>query len=190
MPLNENQIIEACLSQDRAAQKQLYELYSGKLFVVALRYMKSREAAQDVLQDSFVKVFKYLDSFRFDCPLEMWLRRIVINTALKALKKNSRWESSLEGDYMISEDLHYDNGGFKKLSYDQLLDMIGQLPEGSRAIFNLYAIEGYKHHEIAKKLKISEGTSKSQYSRAKVLLQEKLALEMKREESLSSEDKT
>lgn len=183
MPINETEIIKACLNKDRAAQKQLYELFSGKLFVVALRYMKNREAAQDVLQDSFVKVFKYLDSFRFDCPLEVWLRKIVINTALKALKKSSNWDQSLDGDYMISEEFHYDNGGFKNLSYQQLMDMIGELPEGCRAIFNLYAIEGFKHHEIADKLSISEGTSKSQYSRAKQLLQEKLAKETRREES-------
>lgn len=183
MPRNETEIIKACLNNDRSAQKQLYELYSGKLYAVALRYMKNKEAAQDVLQDAFIKVFKYLESFRFDCPLEVWLRKIVINTALKALKKSSNWDQSLEGDYMIAEEFHYDNGGFKNLSYQQLIDMIGELPEGSRAIFNMYAIEGYKHSEIAEQLGISEGTSKSQYSRAKQLLQEKLAIELKREES-------
>ncbi|SOE20813.1 RNA polymerase sigma-70 factor, ECF subfamily [Spirosomataceae bacterium TFI 002] len=188
MPINETDIIKACLNKDRAAQKQLYELFSGKLYVVALRYMKNKEAAQDVLQDAFVKVFKYLDSFRFDCPLEVWLRKIVINTALKALKKSSKWEQSLEGDYMIAEEFHYDNGGFKNLSYQQLMDMIGELPEGCRAIFNMYAIEGYKHQEIAEKLGISEGTSKSQYSRSKQLLQEKLAAEIRREESLWLKD--
>lgn len=182
MPNNETTIIKACLEEDRAAQKQLYELYAGKLFVVALRYMKTREEAEDVLQESFIKVFRYLHTFRFDCPLEVWLRRIVINTALKLLKKSGNWEKSLEGEYMIKEDLHYDNGGFKKLSYEQLLGMISELPEGCRVIFNMYAIEGYKHHEIAKELEISEGTSKSQYSRAKQLLQEKLAKETFREE--------
>ncbi|MCR9063055.1 MAG: RNA polymerase sigma factor [Cytophagales bacterium] len=176
----ENQIIKACLENDRSAQKQLYEMFSGKLFAVALRYMKDQERAKDVLQDSFVKVFRHLNTFRFDSPLEGWLRKIVVNTALKALKKNNTLTQSLEGDYMISEDLHYTNKGDENLSYRQLLSLIGELPEGCRTIFNLYAIEGYKHHEIAKMLGVSEGTSKSQYSRAKMLLQEKITEELKR----------
>lgn len=177
---NETQIIQDCLKQDRAAQKKFYELYSGKLFVVALRYMKDRESAQDVLQDSFVKIFKYLDTFRFDSPLEAWLRKIVVNTALKALKKDKKLTQSLEGDYMINEELHYSNSGFENLAYEHLMKVIGELPEGCRTIFNLYAIEGYKHQEIAKMLEVTEGTSKSQYSRAKSLLQEKLVRENKK----------
>jgi RNA polymerase sigma factor (sigma-70 family) len=144
---------------------------------VALRYMRDRENAQDVLQDSFVKIFRYLDTFRFDSPLEAWLRKIVVNTALKALKKDKKLTQSLEGDYMINENLHYSNLGFENLSYQHLMKMIGELPEGCRTIFNLYAIEGFKHQEIAKILEVTEGTSKSQYSRAKMLLQEKLAVE-------------
>ncbi|MGR3811684.1 RNA polymerase sigma factor [Jiulongibacter sp. NS-SX5] len=179
MPV-EKQIIEACLENDRAAQKQLYEMFSGKLFVVALRYMHDREKAKDVLQDAFVKIFRHLDSFRFDSPLEAWLRKIVVNTALKALKKSGNLTQSLEGDYMIDEDFHYKNKGQENLSYQQLLELIGELPDGCRTIFNLYAIEGFKHHEIAKMLGVSEGTSKSQYSRAKMLLQEKLMIEQER----------
>jgi len=174
---NENQIIQDCLKQNRSAQKEFYELYSGKLFVVALRYMRDRDNAQDVLQDSFVKIFRHLDTFRFDSPLEAWLRKIVVNTALKALKKDKKLTQSLEGDYMINENLHYTNLGFENLSYQHLMRMIGELPEGCRTIFNLYAIEGFKHQEIAKMLGVTEGTSKSQYSRAKMLLQEKLAVE-------------
>ena len=179
MPI-EKQIIEACLENDRAAQKQLYEMFSGKLFVVALRYMHDREIAKDVLQDAFVKIFRHLDTFRFDSPLEAWLRKIVVNTALKALKKAGNLTQSLEGDFMIDEEFHYDNKGHENLSYQQLLEVIGELPDGCRTVFNLYAIEGYKHHEIAKMLGVSEGTSKSQYSRAKSLLQEKLAIEKER----------
>ncbi len=181
MPV-ETQMIEACLKQDRNAQKQLYEKFSGKLFVVAMRYMKNRESAEDVLQESFIKVFRHLDTFRFDCPLEAWLRKIVVNTALKALKKQDGWSQSLEGDYMIDEEFHYNNQGYQDLSYNELMKMIGELPEGCRTIFNLYAIEGFKHHEIAEMLHVSEGTSKSQYSRAKSLLQDKLAVEKTRQE--------
>ncbi len=185
--LTEQQIIEACLNEDRAAQKQLFEMFSGKLFAVALRYMKDQESAEDVLQDSFVKVFRHLNTFRFDSPLEAWLRKIVVNTALKALKKNSGLTQSLEGDYMIHEDLHYANSGYENLSYQQLVGLMNELPDGCRTIFNLYAIEGFKHHEIAKMLGVTEGTSKSQYSRAKSLLQEKLEREQNR---LNTQEKT
>jgi RNA polymerase sigma factor (sigma-70 family) len=177
---NEKQIIQDCIKQDRSAQKQFYELYSGKLFVVALRYMRERENAQDVLQDSFIKIFKHLETFRFDSPLEAWLRKIVVNTALKALKKDKKLTQSLEGDYMLNVEYHYTNLGFQNLSYEYLMKMIRELPEGCRTIFNLYAIEGFKHQEIAKMLEVSEGTSKSQYSRAKSLLQDKLEIEKNR----------
>ncbi len=176
MPI-EHQIIEACLKEDRSAQKQLYEMFAGRLFAVALRYMKDRDSAEDVLQDAFVKIFRHLNTFRFDSPLEAWLRKIVVNTALKALKKNAGLAQSLEGDYMISEDLHYANSGYENLSYQQLISLMNELPDGCRTVFNLYAVEGYKHHEIARMLGVTEGTSKSQYSRAKSLLQEKLEKE-------------
>jgi RNA polymerase sigma factor (sigma-70 family) len=173
MPLRK-QLIEDCLNEDRIAQKQLYELFAGKLFAVALRYMKDRESAEDVLQESFVKIFRYLNTFRFDSPLEAWMRKIVVNTAIKALRKSNRLTQHLDGEYLINEDLHYTNNGYENLSYQQLINLINQLPDGCRTIFNLYAIEGFKHHEIAKMLDVTEGTSKSQYSRAKSLLQEKL----------------
>lgn len=173
MPLRK-QLIEDCLNEDRIAQKQLYELFAGKLFAVALRYMKDRESAEDVLQESFVKIFRYLNTFRFDSPLEAWMRKIVVNTAIKALRKSNRITQHLDGEYLINEDLHYTNNGYENLSYQQLINLINQLPDGCRTIFNLYAIEGFKHHEIAKMLDVTEGTSKSQYSRAKSLLQEKL----------------
>ncbi|UBM57904.1 RNA polymerase sigma factor [Marinilongibacter aquaticus] len=171
---DEKQIIERCLKQDRLAQKQLYDLYSGRLFVVALRYMKDEDEAQDVLQDAFIKVFKYLDTFRADSPIEVWLRKIVVNTALKALKRKSNLTLALDGDHMINHEYHHQNLGFENLSLQHLLKMIGDLPEGCRTVFNLYAIDGYKHNEIADMLGVTEGTSKSQYSRAKGLLQEKL----------------
>lgn len=180
---DEKQIIENCLQHDRSAQKQLYELYAGKLFAVAIRYMKDREKAEDVLQDAFIKAFRHLDSFRFDSPLEGWLRKIVVNTALKALKKDKNLTQSLEGDYQITEGFQYHNMGFENLAYQDLMEILGELPDGCRTVFNLYAMEGYKHHEIADLLRISEGTSKSQYSRAKSLLQEKLAKVKKIEES-------
>lgn len=155
-------------------------MFASRLYAIALRYMKDKESAEDVLQESFVKIFRHLDTFRFDSPLDAWLRKIVVNTALKALKKNSGLALSLEGEYMIDENLQSYHTVMERLSHQELIDLIGELPEGCRTVFNLYAIEGYKHHEIAKILGVTEGTSKSQYSRAKSLLQEKLAAEERR----------
>jgi RNA polymerase sigma factor (sigma-70 family) len=181
------EIVEACIRQERAAQKQFYELFSGKLFAVAMRYMKNRDNAQDVLQDSFVKIYKNLQNFRFDCPLEAWLKRIVINTALKALQKQPDWQIGMDDNLQIETTITHSNFGFENLKYDALLAMIGELPEGCRMIFNLFAIEGYKHNEISDMLGITEGTSKSQYSRARQLLMDKL-LKEKRKEDRSMED--
>lgn len=177
---NDQQIVEACIRQERVAQRKLYEQFSGKLFGVAMRYMKDREEAQDVLQDAFVKILRKIDTFRFDCPLEAWMRKIVVNTALKVLQKNAQMKwVDIDGQYDL-EDQNQQNLGLENMKMDTLLGMVNELPEGSRMVFNLYAIEGYKHHEIAEMLGINEGTSKSQYSRAKNLLSEKIVKENNR----------
>ncbi len=177
---NDQQIVEACIRQDRVAQRKLYEQFSGKLFGVAMRYMKDREEAQDVLQDAFVKIFRKIDTFRFDCPLEAWMRKIVVNTALKVLQKNAQMKwVDIAGQYDL-EDRNQQNLGLENMKMETLLGMVNELPEGSRMIFNLYTIEGYKHQEIAEMLDINEGTSKSQYARAKTLLSEKIEKENNR----------
>jgi RNA polymerase sigma factor (sigma-70 family) len=173
--LDEKKLIHACIKGERAAQKQLYEKYAGKLYAVSLRYMKSSDDANDVLQDSFIKIFGRLETFRFDCPFELWLKRIVINTSLTALGKR-------KVNYDIDDYQHEvveisGNLGLENLGYNELMKMIHSLPEGCRMVFNLFAVEGYKHSEIAEMLKISEGTSKSQYSRARSILMEKIELE-------------
>ncbi|MFN3589679.1 MAG: RNA polymerase sigma factor, partial [Spirosomataceae bacterium] len=155
------------------AQRKLYELYASKLFAVTMRYMKNRADAEDVLQEAWVKVFKNLESFRFDCPLEAWIRRITINTAIRALKNRPDWSLHID-----TEGLQVEGGlgesGLEQLTWRELVSFIQALPDGCRMVFNLYAVEGYKHHEIATLLGITEGTSKSQYFRAKALLQEKV----------------
>lgn len=177
---NENQIVEACIKENRVAQRRLYDQYAGKLYGVALRYMKNKEDAQDVLQDAFVKIYRKIDTFRFDCPLEAWMRKVVVNTALKAIQKNAMANLSDIDDYHIDAEHHSQNLGLENINMATLMQMVNQLPDGSRTIFNLYAIEGFKHHEIAEMLGINEGTSKSQYSRAKSLLIEKIETENQR----------
>ena len=157
-------------------QRQLYEQYAGKLFVVSKRYTKDPVGAEDVLQDAFVKIYQHLDQFRFDCPLEAWLKRIVINTALKYLRSQQAWDQATDIEEMAPL-LAQNELSIPTLNYQYLLALIGELPPGCRAVFNLYAIEGYNHAEIGKLLSISEGTSKSQYFRARALLQHKLQMD-------------
>lgn len=172
----ERELVEACIRKERTAQRQLYELFAGKLLVTAMRYMKNRDDAEDVLQDSFIKIYKHLDSFRFDCPLDAWLRRIVVNTALKQLKKQAEFMQQVDSQ-LIADEVEQSELTISGFQFEQLMAMVASLPEGCRTVFNLYAIEGYQHNEIAEMLGISEGTSKSQYSRAKSLLQAKIIKE-------------
>jgi RNA polymerase sigma factor (sigma-70 family) len=170
---SEQELIQACIRQERPAQRQLYERFASKLFATAMRYMKNKSDAEDILQDSFIKIYQKIDTFRFDCPLEAWLRKIVVNTALKSLQGQPNYmqhtDSQLISDYI--EDSEFTLSGFE---FEQLMAVVQSLPDGCRTVFNLYAIEGYQHNEIATMLNVSEGTSKSQYSRARALLQQKL----------------
>jgi RNA polymerase sigma-70 factor (ECF subfamily) len=143
------------------------------MFAVCQRYTRSRFDAEDVLQEAFVKIFSQIHTFRFDCPLEAWMKRIMINTAISHLRKEKAYLDQADvDDYaeVVSEAETTVSG----MEYQQLLTMVRELPPGCQSVFNLYAIEGYQHNEIAELLGISEGTSKSQYARAKQLLQAKI----------------
>jgi RNA polymerase sigma-70 factor (ECF subfamily) len=175
---DEYALVEGCHRQDRIMQRRLYEQFAGKLFVVCKRYVKDPGEAEDVLQDAFVKIYRHIGTFRFECPLEAWLKRIVINTALKHIRKEKPWEHSADVVEMAPL-LPQADTSLPTLNYQYLLQMIQELPPGCRAVFNLYAIEGYSHPEIAELLDIAEGTSKSQYARARGLLQQKLQREQR-----------
>ncbi|AQG81492.1 RNA polymerase sigma factor [Spirosoma montaniterrae] len=170
---DEYRLVDGCRRQDRTVQRQLYERFAGKLFVVCKRYIKDADEAEDVLQDAFVKIYRHIDTFRFECPLEAWLKRVVINTALKHIRKHKPWENPADVQEMAPV-LPQADESLPALNYQYLLGLIQELPPGCRTVFNLYAIEGYNHPEIAAMLDIAEGTSKSQYARARSLLQEKL----------------
>ena len=166
-------IVEACKRGDRKAQFELYKLYSRAMYNICVRMLGSAENAEDALQNSFVDVFTKLDTFRFESTIGAWIKRIVINNCINALKKRRLEFSELtdnaqmptEGDPSVSE-------GF--LNVPAIQKAIQQLPDGYRTVFNLYALEGYDHEEIGQILNISEATSKSQYSRAKARLREVL----------------
>lgn len=177
--LEYKELIEACVKGDRQAQRQLYDIFASKMFFVCLRYTKSQQEAEDVLQDSFVKVFNNLKGYRGDSRLGYWIKRIVINTALNSQRKKLYMYPMVD-----VEDIQLNDHQVKPLAafrMEELLSMINSLPEGCRVVFNLFAIEGYSHKEIASMLGISEGTSKSQYARARKLLKEKIAEEEKTE---------
>lgn len=175
MSINDFELWNACLKGDRKAQKELYERFAPKMFAVALRYCSGQQEAEDALQEGFIKVFEYLGNFRQECPLEQWIKRIVINTALK--QNRSKLYLYPAFDVQELEMSEESPSSLDIYRLDELLQMIQQLAPRYRVIFNLYAIEGYQHKEIAEILQISEGTSKSQYSRAKLLLQQMIAQE-------------
>lgn len=168
---HENDLIEGCRKAERKWQRALYDRFSKKMMVVCLRYCKARQEAEDILQEAFIKVFENIKNFRGEASLEYWIKRIVINTALNSQRSKLYLYPMVDiTEINLSAD-HLSLAGFH---YEDLLKMIQELPTGCQVIFNLYAIEGYKHHEIAEMLNINEGTSKSQYARAKHLLQQML----------------
>lgn len=164
-----NVLVKDCLRQKPAAQKELYTHFAPAMLGVCYRYTKSLQDAEDVLQEGFAKVFHYLDTFKNSGELGAWIRRIMVTTALNYLKRNKKYRSEM---VFTETPLHpvSDDSPSVKLDAKQLADIIRQLPTGYQTIFNLYAIEGFSHPEIAGMLGISEGTSKSQYSRARHLL--------------------
>lgn len=170
---NEDELIDGCCKGHRKMQYALYERFAKRMFVISLRYSKGRQEAEDILQEAFIKVFDNIGKFRKVSSLEYWIKKIVVNTALNHQRNKLYLYPMVDVD-----DLHKGAGPEITLSnyhYEDLLKMIQSLPTGCQVIFNLYAIEGYQHNEIAELLNINEGTSKSQYSRAKSLLKQKLA---------------
>lgn len=172
--LNEQELIEGCCNNDRNSQKKLYDLFCRKMLVVCLRYSKSQFEAEDILQESFIKVFDHIQSFRRECPLEQWIKRIVVNTALKHNRSKIYLYPAVDVDTLEETMPNPAELTLSDFHFQELLAMIQELPPRCQIIFNLYAIEGYQHNEIAEMLGIQEGTSKSQYARARALLQEML----------------
>ena len=174
MTLNEHELIQACKKGERKAQNQFYDQFKVKMFGVCMRYASNRTEAEDMLLEGFFRVFKDLHQFRNQCPIEAWIRKVMVNSALMYLrKKNSKYFETTQID-LIPEPEADDDFGFQ-METKRVIEAIQTLPLGFKTIFNLYAIEGYSHKEIAKKMGISESTSRSQYTRAKRALQKLLS---------------
>ena len=168
-----NKILEGCLKGNLKAQRELYECFASKMLGVCLRYCSNREDAKDIMHDGFIKVFTKLDTFSGSGPLEAWMRRIFVNTALEQLRKNDVLRETMDYDG-VTNNIEANVDIVSDITRDELMQIINSMPPGYRTVFNLFAIEGYSHHEIADLLHISEGTSKSQYARAKHWLQTKI----------------
>lgn len=173
----ETELIEGCRRSDRAAQKALYELMAGKMFSICCRYIKDRMEAEDVLVTSFTKVFERVGQFKGEGSFEGWVRKIIVNESLSYLRKNK--SMYLEADLTAADREPDLDSMSHHLEAEDLLKLVAGLPAGYRIVFNLYAIDGYSHKEIAGQLGISENTSKSQLSRARSQLKAKL-LEVER----------
>jgi RNA polymerase sigma factor (sigma-70 family) len=167
---SDNDLLEGCIRGDRRMQRELYNRYAPKMYGVCLRYAGSAEEAEDILQEGFIKVFRKIDSYRGEGSFEGWVRRIFVNTAIEYYRKKTylqpiteHEEATVEGKYLSVLD---------NLAEKDIINLVQQLSPGYRTVFNMYVVEGYTHKQIADLLGISEGTSKSQLSRAKQILQD------------------
>jgi RNA polymerase sigma factor (sigma-70 family) len=164
-----NQLVKRCLKNEREAQQQLYNQYAATMLGVCYRYTKSITDAEDILQEGFVRVFKNLHQYRFEGELGAWVRRIMVTTALNYLKRNARYQNDLAFDKIGMHPVTNETPEIL-LNTKELSALIQQLPTGYQTIFNLHAVEGYTHVEIGEMLGITDGTSRSQYARARALM--------------------
>lgn len=168
---SEAELILGCKNLERAAQFELYQLFAGKMFSVCKRYLGNSPDAEDVLMEGFMKVYTKIDTYQDQGSFEGWIRRIITNEALMKIRKNKLFKTI---DIEEFWDISMPENALMNLQVEAIEEIIHEMPIGYRTIFNLYAIEGYSHREIAELLEISEGTSKSQLSRARALLQTKI----------------
>jgi RNA polymerase sigma-70 factor (ECF subfamily) len=186
--LKENELIKGCLKNNSKAQRQLYDMYAPKMLGLCMRYVGEKQEAEDIMIKGFMKIFEKIDQFKGHGSFEGWMKRIMINESLGYIRRNKSMyvleditDPRVEINFSVLEG---------NLEAQDLLRMVNQLPSGYRTVFNLYAIEGYNHKEIAEMLGINENTSKSQLSRARGYLQRKLKeMEMVLEKKVSDHEK-
>jgi len=172
--MSDRQIIELCANLDRKAQQVLYDRYSRLLLGVCLRYASDKAEAEDILQDSFLKIFYGIKDFSGSGSFIGWMRKVAVNTAITFYHKNLKYRYHIEIEEYVSVETGVTSFEEDFYTSDELYKVLNELPAGYRMVFNLYAVEGYKHKEIAEMLGIDTNTSKSQYSRAKAVLRDKL----------------
>jgi RNA polymerase sigma-70 factor, ECF subfamily len=172
--LSEKELIKGCIRGDRGALNMLYDLFSGKMFAICLRYSRTREEAEDTFHEGFMKVYENIKKYRHEGSFEGWIRRIMVNTAIEKFRKRTPL-----GVVVNLDDISHLNGNgslvtddiLARIGANELMAMVQKLPPYCRMVFNLFVFEGLKHKEIAKELGITEGTSKSHLSDARSILQ-------------------
>jgi RNA polymerase sigma-70 factor (ECF subfamily) len=167
-------LIAGCKRKDTWARKKLYELYAPAMLGICVRYVSEKETARDILQEGFIKVFTKIESYSGAGSFEGWMKRIFVTSALEYLRSARAFKVNRDLDDCEEITDNVDASIVEKLSADEILRCINELPAGFKTVFNLYAIEGYSHAEIAQMLKIKEGSSRSQFARARQLLQTKI----------------
>lgn len=167
-----NKLIKDCVKNDNKARNRLYEMFSAKLYGVCMRYAKNADDAKDIMQEGFIKIFQKMHQFKGAGSFEGWMKRVMVNCALEKYR-NMYYLSEYDDGFLQKDTLISDNE-VDSFTEKELLGLIQQLPSKYRMVFNMYAIEGYSHKEIAEILNISEGTSKSNLSRARSALQKKV----------------
>lgn len=173
-------LIKQCANNDRKAQKEIYQLFAGKLFSICLKYSKNKQEAQDNFQDGFIVIFEKIGQFNFKGSFEGWLKRVMINTVLLKYRKKNVLNIVTED---IPDEVIVDVDD-DEISLDFLLNLINELPDRYRLVFNLYALDGYSHKEISEMLLIAEGTSKSNLARARAILKQKIEIHQKAQQSI------
>jgi RNA polymerase sigma-70 factor (ECF subfamily) len=175
-----DKLIKQCAKNDRKAQKEIYQLFSGKLFSICLKYSRNKQEAQDNFQDGFVTIFEKIGQFNFKGSFEGWMKRVMVNTVL--LKYRNKPVLNIVTEDIPDEvivDIDED-----EVSLDFLLNLIQTLPDRYRLVFNLYVLDGYSHKEISEMLLIAEGTSKSNLARARAILKKKIEIHQERQQSI------
>jgi len=180
--LSLDQLIKQCKKSELKAQEQLYRLFSGKLFSVCLKYSRNKTEAEDNLQDSFITIFDKIGQYKFKGSFEGWMRRITVNTVMQKYRAQDVYDIVNE-NAIEAVEVEVDEEG---LSMDVLLNIVQELPDRYRMVFNLYVLDGYSHKEIGKMMGISDGTSKSNLARARNILKEKIELLQEKKISIKS----
>jgi RNA polymerase sigma factor (sigma-70 family) len=172
--LNEHELIKGCIREEAACQREVFNRYAGRMLGVCLRYARNAADAEDILQDAFIKIYDKMHQFKFEGSFEGWIRKIVVNTALKKYSVR-RYEKEVVGYEIKDRDENgMEPGAYSHLSEKDLMLLINNLPDGYRLIFNLYVLEGFQHEEIATLLNIQPGTSRSQLVKARAMLQKQI----------------
>jgi RNA polymerase sigma factor (sigma-70 family) len=169
--ITEIDLIKGCIEGDRRIQQELYNRFSPKMYAVCLRYMGNADDAQDILQEGFIKVYKNIERFRGEGSFEGWIRRIFVNTAIEQIRKKKMDVSLTEKEEIIEFKTV---SAIDSINEKDLLKIVSGLSPGYRSVFNMYVVEGFSHKEIGELLGISEGTSKSQLARARMILQDRI----------------